>query len=255
VLKVGLAGQTPADLAGQLALLKYLNAQGYPHAPLLRPLPGGRLCAELDLGAAYVCSYVSGGIPEHAAVNDARLGEAVAALQAVRGFTRDVRWTPEEIVGHIINDRVPHLPPPLRGGVTRLAGSLRDLNQLPRCPVHGDISLDNTLLTPGGQLVILDWDGAGRGVRLLDTAKPLFEFVTSDLDFDEERAAAFYQAYFRRIRLTPQELNRCVDMGLLLPLNNILYGDSEQKWRRIQWLDDHREQLTRWLANLRAPGP
>jgi aminoglycoside phosphotransferase (APT) family kinase protein len=243
---------TRAEVEQRLALLAFLNRAGYPYAPALRVLADGHLCAVTNGRAAYLYRYVTGAVPERTPANYARLGEALVALHRLPGFELPVRWTMDDIVTHIVRDRAPQLPVAMRDDYIRLAERLRGLDALPRCLIHGDISLDNTILTPDGPLVIVDWDGGGVGVRLLDAAKPLFEFVSADLAFLDANADAFYRAYYVHTWFSDSELRRFVDAALLLPLNYILYGDTGAKWDRIRWLDGHREELGRWITELNA---
>jgi len=112
------------------------------------------------------------------------------------------------------------------------------------------LALVNVVKGPDGEFTLIDWDGCGMGVRLLDLAYLLFQWLSDELIFDVASAQAFFRTYLSRHSLDDDEFANLLDLSLLLDLNFILFGDTTKKWQKILWLHEHRTEMTEHLTNI-----
>ena len=132
---------------------------------------------------------------------------------------------------------------PFAGAYASYVQSLPDFDTLPRTLIHGEV-IGNTLQKEDGTLVILDWDEAGVGPRVFDIGHPLIgTFVTEELQVQGTLIQAFYRGYFSRVALPNQEIQHIFDAALFYALRYIIYGDTQKRWRRIQWATRHRNEI------------
>ena len=120
--------------------------------------------------------------------------------------------------------------------------SLPSFDELPEALIHTDIGPGNAIDKENGDLVLIDWDDVGVGTRVLDIAFPLIQqFISEDREFLEENASAFYATYFSELKLTESEMNNLFPAALFIALMYIIYGDTEKRWKRIQWAIENRK--------------
>ena len=92
--------------------------------------------------------------------------------------------------------------------------------------IHNDCHLDNALQTPAGEVVLIDWEGGGRGPAIVDLG---FLLISSDfassgpraLHPDPGRIKAVIDGYCLYRVPTDQELDRLVDA---LRFRALVYG-------------------------------
>ena len=90
------------------------------------------------------------------------------------------------------------------------------LEDLPTVLIHNDCHPGNSIQTPDGKAVLIDWEGAGRGPAIVDIGFLLVSceieaFGPNRLTPDPNRMAAVINGYCRHHRLTPRELERLPD--------------------------------------------
>src|SRR5262249_16529810 len=136
------------------------------------------------------------------------------------------------------------LPEHMREGFLSLTTALSDLDALPSSLIHFEANLKHAIQKPEGTIILLDWDEAGRGATVLDPLYHLISyFVSEDLMFDANLARAFYSTYLSKHPLSAQELNHLFDASLFHALRYLIWGDTEKRWKRVQWAVEHRELL------------
>lgn len=89
-------------------------------------------------------------------------------------------------------------------------------DELPRCIVHGDCWHNNAVQRADGEIVLIDWDGAGWGTPLIDLGELLLTCQydlpqPTGIDVDANRITAILDGYDARATLTQPE------RALLLP--------------------------------------
>ncbi|MBO0868424.1 MAG: phosphotransferase [Micromonosporaceae bacterium] len=216
--------QRPVDaVEGDAAILNRLAEAGFPAercaAPVstmdgqgvlvtqfvegVPPGPGGRLFAVLGallggLHARPASRMRPGGAWHHLAPTGGPAEEidaALALLQSARsriGGTQSDEWT-------VLLDAV---------------AGLDDAADLPHGFVHPDFVPANVVETAGGDLVIVDWAGAGRGPRLWSLAYLLFVAGIRDLRLVDAVATR----YRRHVQPTAGELERLAGAMRARPL-------------------------------------
>ncbi len=245
VLKVTNQWRHDLDAAHHLSVLGHLASQGFCHAPALLPTRDGRLFQPLGGLHAYLLEQIDGRDPDLTPANYARIGELVADLHTLSDCPHPYLFTYQEVRPEF--DEIARSLA-FGGEYLEIVRSWPDFDTFPQAIIHGEV-VGNLLQRDDGQLVILDWDEAGVGVRLFDVAHPLIGcFVSEDLHVRWDLMAAFYRGYLARIRLTERELRHLVDAALFYALRYIVWGDSAARWRRILWALAHRSELDAVIA-------
>jgi hypothetical protein len=95
-----------------------------------------------------------------------------------------------------------------------------------------------------GRMVLVDWDQAGRGPRVLEAGYPLItQFVSLDCEVDEAAARAFYGAYTGGEGMDRTEQNAVFAAAIFHALRYLPFADTGRRWNRILFAIDHRERL------------
>lgn len=225
---------------GHALVFDYLQEAGYGHVPALLKTRAGRNYQAIGDHPVYILEYIEGAEPARTPENCRRLGEITAALHTVKGYPHSYLFTVADVLPELYD-----IAETLSFGqeYARLVRALPDFEDLPDALIHGEI-LGNCVQEPGGRIVIIDWDEAGIGTRVLDPGSPLFTaFLSEDLDWEEECARAYYEGYFSRVQLEKGEIDRIYDAGLFYALRYIIYGNTGKRWQRIQYALWNRARL------------
>ncbi len=126
----------------------------------------------------------------------------------VPDYPRDVNWLIERRA--ITEGRLPYSSYRLlEDSVARVASLLsrRDVRELPRGVIHGDLFRDNVLFNERGLNGVLDFHHAATGYLIYDLAVIANDWCTdANGTLDPERTVALVRAYARLRPLTRQEL-------------------------------------------------
>ncbi|HSD12438.1 MAG TPA: phosphotransferase [Patescibacteria group bacterium] len=238
-------GGAAADdaFARQTAIYGWLEARGFRHAPrLLRTRDGENFLRQGD-AAVLVMERVSGAKPEGTPDCFRRLGMALATLNGFTDYPEPAPITVDAIRPHFAGI-AEGLPAAIRKPYLAAAGSLPDIDALPKSLIHFEASLKNAVRKPDGGLVLVDWDEAGIGATVLDPGFHLIsQFVSESRAFDAASARAFYGAYLAARPLTDAEKGMLFDASLFHALRYVVWGDPERRWARIRWAMEHRAFL------------
>jgi thiamine kinase-like enzyme len=114
-----------------------------------------------------------------------------------------------------------------------------DFTKLPTSLVHTDLALRNTMIDKKGQFFLIDWDDAGQGITLLDTAYILVTLFDNKGSFNDMAATAFYEAYQKNRPFTDLEIALFFDAVLFWLLRYAVIdqvGMIESNWKKaIFW--------------------
>ena len=251
VVKIGKPFYSEREIEQELFIFDFLQSKEFTSAPILLKGRDGSSFRRLHEGFAYIYHFIEGEKPSPSANNYQKLGELTAHLHQLECYPYSAKWSADDVIGHIIADRAPHLPASMKREYLQIAESLCAMGNLPVCLVHGDISLSNSLQTPSGKLVLIDWDGCATSPRIFDVGYPLLQFLSQDLIFDDDAATSFYGTYFQVQKISNKEFDCVVDAALLFALNFILFGRIDENWAKIKWAWSRREELTEKIDNLR----
>jgi Ser/Thr protein kinase RdoA (MazF antagonist) len=232
------------------AIFDFLRDAGFAHAPAILKTRAGLTYRTIDGQPVYVLEFVPGRAPVRTPATCRRLGEITGALHLIPGYPHDYLFTVADVVPELF-EIAETLP--FGRAYARIVRALPDFGSLPVCLIHGEI-LGNCVETPGGRIVVIDWDEAGTGTRVLDVGNPLFTTVLSeDLAFEEDNARAFYRGYFSKVALTPDEVDHVFDAALFYALRYVIYGDTDKRWQRIQFAVNHRQRFESLIAECARP--
>jgi Ser/Thr protein kinase RdoA (MazF antagonist) len=221
-------------------IFDFLRQAGFGHAPAILPTRTGRNFAKIGDHPVILLEFVPGQEPARTRENCRRLGQIVAALHAIEGYPHSYLFSVADVIPELLD-----IAETLSFGqeYAQLVKGLPDFGDLPRALIHGEV-LGNYLQDPAGRMVIVDWDEAGVGTRVLDLGDPLIQvFLSEDLEWDQESARGFYEGYLSRIELQNREIGHIFDAGLFCALRYIIYGNTGKRWQRIQFALRNRELL------------
>src|SRR5262245_427526 len=169
---------------GTARLLDWLHVQGYPAPRAVATQSGARV----GYAAGWwmlVVTFVPGRIPEPTPEHLRAMGAALGRLHRLAlpsaadvAELPDSTWPPGTVamLHRQLERSATGWPAELRTIYERLIATfdrLAEVEALPTCLIHGDCWPLNAELTPAGELVLIDWDGAGYGPAVLDLGKLL----------------------------------------------------------------------------------
>jgi len=187
-----------------------------------------------------VFEYIPGAAPALRPEIYRQLGEITGSLHRIEGYPHPYLFTVADVMPEFF-ELAKGLP--FGRDYLDLVNTLPDFEVLPMALIHGEI-IGNTLQKEDGSLIIVDWDEAGLGTRILDPGHPLIQvFLSEDRVFAQDLARAFYQGYFSKVTLTPAEIDHLFAAGLFYALRYIIYGDTPKRWRRIQFALAHKARI------------
>jgi hypothetical protein len=240
VIKIDGRPRLNADASVNFDVLGYLEASRFPHAPRAVRTVSGALGARIHAGVAYVMEYVPNK-PRSTPLQWRDFGAAVAGLNAHGGYHRPfaipIRVAIDELAERAAG----------RSFGSEMRALLYELTWLSDLPadalVHGEVNCANAGVRTDGTTVLLDWDQAGTAPAALDYGYPLLtQFIAeSSHRVDLEAARAFYRSY--RDNGGTVDVDQCVAASVFHALRYMWCGDTEARWRRIQFARDHRSAL------------
>jgi len=167
-------------------VLLALEAQGYP-APRVVRARDGSAAVEVGGRRLVVTTFVEGRLADSEANTPESLfgiGRAIGRLHALRlpalpeaDFMSTERVAGAEARLRSMEGRV---PPQVRSRfdeIRRLLAETPTFTQTAGCLIHNDCHPGNAILRPDGEIVLIDWDGAGLGHPALDLG---FLLITAD---------------------------------------------------------------------------
>lgn len=245
VLKLAPRLRAEADVVRDLAVLAYLKARHYNCCPEIVTTGAGSLYRKLGSRVAYLLKYVEGKQPDSTPETWSKLGNATAELHSFPGFPYPTTFS----LGNVKYEFKALSEKSIdKQRFMELATVLPNLDVLPKTLIHSDIGPHNTVLTPEGGVVLIDWDDAGKGVRILDLGYPLIcqfiSYTTNTPSFNAPNAKAFYGSYFAAIHeFTGDERRHIFDAALFYALIYSVYGDQRRNWQRIEYAQAQRRKI------------
>jgi methyltransferase (TIGR00027 family) len=220
---------------GDAEILRFVAGQGFPAercatgAPVFALDAGSPEGGQPGPGSVLVTEFVTGGHPRGTAPLYYWLGETLGRLHQLPpgpgaasrpggGWHHVTAGTPadELAAAAALLD-----PGALAGGKRRAVAALqRELERadggagLPEALSHPDFGPANVIAGAGGEPVLVDWTGAGRGPRLFPLAFLLWAAGMDHLSQAEAVAAG----YATQVRLEPEELRRLPGLIRARPL-------------------------------------
>lgn len=240
-----------------VALLRHLGAHGARVAPPLDSRNGEAV--ETIHGQPFMVKpYVEG--TSHAVMPVELLGDVGAALAGVHEVPVPEWLGAESPRMHFVRRPLPAFPDPDFGSwlEDRIAET-RPLFQagLPHGMTHMDLFPDNVVVPAAEDPWVLDWEGAGDEILLIDIAVALVaQCRDSSGPYDRDRAGRFLAGYESRRALTPPE-RELLDTAIVFAATSIAYLRYVR--HHILFPEPQHQHLYRemfaFLDDFRAPGP
>jgi Ser/Thr protein kinase RdoA (MazF antagonist) len=254
------AGSSEAWLTRQAQALLWCQRHDFP-APVVQRTLEKMVVSTWEGWAALLIRYLPGETPDEARNQDLAMGELVGRLHALGGFASQAEawWHPPRDAAQRASgvlaaiDDLPDEWLPLLEACQQALAQAGELEGLPECLVHGDCYPGNVLQLANGRLALIDWEYAGRGLRLLDLATLLEDGYTGSgesLRVDSPRVKAILEGYSRKIRLAEGEISR---LGIAIRFG-AAYRAAARFWLGEQngWGELAQQGLLREQNRLRA---
>jgi Ser/Thr protein kinase RdoA (MazF antagonist) len=202
----------------QAKALDWLDGQGFP-APRVIRTAGGDLLARHEDWTGLMLTFVDGQEADSTPATLEALGEYAAALHCLpAGPVGPSRLHPSGATLarlpalEAARDRVPAAARSFHRTAVEVMRRLAAGDRPPTAFLHGDCHQQNAVRAPEGPIVLVDWEGAGRGPALFEVG---YLLLCCHLDrpqlpamrADRERIAAVVRGYTRRRRLSDAELD------------------------------------------------
>jgi Ser/Thr protein kinase RdoA (MazF antagonist) len=202
----------------QARALDWLDARGFP-APRVIRTAGGDLLARHEEWTGLMLTFVDGREADSTADTLEALGEYAAALHCLpAGPVGPSRLNPSGAMLGVLpaleasGDRVPAVARSLHRTAVEVIRRLAAGDRPPTAFLHGDCNQTNAVRAPEGPIVMVDWEGAGRGPAMFEIG---YLLLCCHLDrpqlpamrADPDRIAAVARGYSRRRQLSDAELD------------------------------------------------
>jgi hypothetical protein len=234
--------QAPAGGERRLAIIDYLAAHGYLHAPrLLRTRAGATVHQRGDTSITLLEFVPSlSEEPSDVVAMWGDLASAAAVLNALHDFDVEfaipVRQAIAEVAEHASSAEFGST---LMGLVPRAAS----VTGSPRGLIHGEINPSNARRRADGTVVLVDWDDAGIGPTALEVGYPLItSFIAVDTHrVDADSARAWFHGYCAAGgRVDPPQV---FNAALFHALRYMWFADVEARWERILYAVKNEAEL------------
>ncbi len=247
VYKIARDWKTHEAVERDLSVFDFLNSIGFPHISRYLKTISGKGVVVVGNDLIYLIEYIEGTHPKASPETYAELGRITGLLHGIKDFPFETDFDADVII-----EDLKETSKQFEFGkeYLKVVESLPSFHDLPKSLIHGDISPLNTIKKADETFILLDWDEAGIGTRILDIGHPLInQFISEDLEFFEDNARAFYKAYLKEQELSDEEMNRVFDSGMFWACMYIIYGDTAKRWKRIQWAIENKSVLEKLIRS------
>jgi len=235
---------------GQAKALDWLDGRGFP-APRVIRTAAGDLIASHDGWTGLMLTFVDGVEAEADPATLEAIGEYAAALHCLpAGPVGPARLDPSGAMLARLpeleaDDGVPEVARSFQRAAARIVRRLAAGDRPPTAFLHGDCWPANAIRAPEGPIVMVDWEGAGRGPAVFEVAYLLLGCHIGlpqlpAIEARPERIAAVVRGYARRRRLSDAELEWLPDAVRYDVVQRAVaawsFGAGEERWREDLWL-------------------
>lgn len=225
------------------ATFDFLESKQFP-APRLLHATDNQKYVYQDGRFWYVLAYINGnanieGTPQ----NWRAIGRLMGRLHSLDGYTQASDFTCNSEITRMLKRAAKYN---IGEEYIKLVRNLPDLSNLSQAFIHTDIGKGNVIQQKDGNLVLVDWDDAGLGTRILDVGFPLICAFVKDNTFEAENAKAFYQGYVSKVTLNAEEQAHLFDAALFFILSYSIFdgfGVHQENWQKAQFAVAHRKEI------------
>lgn len=233
-IKVASGRRDRENLMRAARVLEHLAKNDFPAPRLIRTSEGNVCLADGDR-LLLVTEWVTGTRPAATPATFAKLGRLLAHLHRIPDIDVISPVTVDGVLAEA--PRLAELVPVAeRLRFVAAAERIREVASLPSRLIHFEPTLGNCIETPGGDLILVDWDESGMGPAVIDLgANLIVSMVGEDLTFDAAGCGSLFAAYRAERELSAAEEGALFAGGLLHALRAVAWGDSQRRWRRLLW--------------------
>jgi Ser/Thr protein kinase RdoA (MazF antagonist) len=233
--------KTPKNVARDLTGIDYLNIICFKHTSRLLKTQEGENSIVIESRPIFLLEYIEGETPTSSPETYRELGRITALLHQVPNFPFETDFDASIIIEDLKKSAKNF---EFEKEYSEVLSDLPDFSDLPDTLIHTDIAPCNSIKSADGTLILIDWDEIGIGKTVLDVGGPLVsQFVSEDLEFDEDSTNSFYKAYFKQRKLSDDEMNHIFDAALFWACMDIVHGNTPKRWKRISWAMENRKML------------
>lgn len=224
------------------AIYDFLASRHFPHIPsLVKATSGSPLVYDDQLSVA-VMEFIDGGLPQPTPATWQSLGQVAAKLNTITDYPFPYRVATEGVLEELAEEAEHH---PAKAQFLAFVDLLRPLlDDASQGLIHGEINRSNSMRRQNGELVLIDWDEAGTGETVLEAGYPLLTvFLTEELVFQRELAAAFYRGYYVQKQPGDNEKELLFRSALLHALRYMKFANQQKRWERICYAVRNKDSL------------
>jgi Ser/Thr protein kinase RdoA (MazF antagonist) len=253
----------------------FLEKRVYPAPRLVRTADGSDLATDGDR-AVLVMTLIEGAAPPLTAKAMERVGEALGRLHTISPLPPGAKPCGMLPRGEIaagrswleaVRDVVPRAHRAHFDALWSACETLDSCEDLPKVFLHGDAHYNNTILTPSGEVVYVDYDSAGPGSAVIDLGFLLVNadggpIVAPPKPSDPARVEATICGYCRHRTPSDAELSHLADAIRFRPLvlacadfkRALKHGRAPERWplERVRAADELAERA---IAAIRTQPP
>ncbi|HEU5086071.1 MAG TPA: aminoglycoside phosphotransferase family protein, partial [Roseiflexaceae bacterium] len=224
------------------AVFDFLARHGFAHSPALVNTRTDQRLIETAGQTIVLMEYLGGELPRSTPATWAQLGTIARTLNAFSTYPYPYGIDTSAAIAELRVQAETHRQ---RAQFHQWISFIAPVAQVTqRGLIHGEINLANTARRSNGTLVLLDWDEAGHGPAILEAAYPLIVvFLSEQLEFQRECAAAFYHSYYAGRAPGSDERDMLFRGAVLHALRYMQFANQQQRWERIGYAIAQQEQL------------
>ena len=243
VLRISEAVSNNAAIEAVATVLRLLEKQAYPAERIVRSVEQEHIVTTSDGWQLLMTTFIEGRegratdySPATLRLLGARLGQLHALSLAAENSLApllplaemrpapEISWALGQLTS--VAAKVPSKLQPAYDSLVAALHSIDPCENLPQVFIHNDCHPSNTVYTQAGEVVLLDWEGAGLGPAVLDVGFLLVCCYTESpwtpmLLPDPARVNAIIDGYCLYHRLTAAELEKLPDA---MRFRSLVYG-------------------------------
>jgi len=253
------------DIFDLATMLLFLETQGYPAERIVRTM-NNEVVATADGYWVLMTTFIEGRTVDYSLPTLRLMGSMLGRLHALNPQIASATGlsipTAEMLPARELAYAMGRLtsvanlvPKSLLAGYDMLVAAVQSIDRcddLPTVIIHNDYHPGNIIQTREGQLIPIDWEGAGLGPAVIDMGFLLASCVsespwTPQLPPDDRRVIAIVDGYCQHHRLSSKELDRLADA---IRFRALVYGAASFADEISQGRSEETPQW--WMARYNA---
>lgn len=238
---LGLVSPSLEEICQCLYVFDYLAQRKFPYIPALLKTRSGETFFQDEEKTTYLLEWLVGDHPLPSLEVYAQLGKIAAQLNTYSDFPYPYPIPVQGVIAELNQEAEQYS---FKHEFLQCVDQLGILAEQPQALIHAEINPGNAIQTPTGKIVLLDWDSVGMGPVVLEAGYPLLTcFLTEDLHFHQEWAAAFYGSYTQGAGMTKAEKELVFTAALLHALRYMKFANLNKRWARISYALAHKDRI------------